>query len=169
MEKSFPILAFSRATIKDALALSLLADFSFRATFIKDFSNRQDLDDYCQKTFAYEKIRSSLLQADNYFLLVRVEEEMVGYAKLKLKERPVQLQKIYLHPAFLRRGIGQALLEESKQIARAAEGGKLWLAVEEQNEKAIAFYQRTGWVTTEEFDFRIGSQTFHFFRMELDL
>ena len=169
MEKPSPILTFSRATIKDALALSLLADFSFRATFIKDFKNRQDLDDYCQKTFAYSKIRSSLLQPENYFLLVQVEEEIVGYAKLKLGERPVQLQKIYLHPAFLRRGIGQALLEESKKIARTTGSDKLWLAVEEQNQKAIAFYERTGWATTDEFDFKIGSQTFYFFRMELDL
>lgn len=169
MEKSPPKLAFSRADLKDALALSLLAEFSFRATFIKDFRDRQDLDDYCQKTFGYQKIRSSLLQPDNYFLLVRVEEEIVGYAKLKLGERPVQLQKIYLHPAFLGRGIGQALLEESKAIARVAGSDKLWLAVEEQNQKAIAFYERTGWATTDEFDFKIGSQTFHFFRMELDL
>jgi len=160
---------FLRADTKDALALSLLADFSFRATFIKDFRNRKDLDEYCQKTFAYPKFRHSLGKAENYFLLVKIDDEMVGYAKLKLDERPVQLQKIYLHPAFLGRGIGKALLEESKKIAREAGAGKLWLAVEEQNEKAIAFYERTGWETTDEFDFQIGTQAFHFFRMELDL
>lgn len=161
--------AFSRAGTKNALALSLLADFSFRATFIKDFRNREDLDGYCQKTFAYPKFRYSLGKSDNYFLIVKVDEEIVGYAKLKLGERPVQLQKIYLHPAFLRRGIGKALLEESKKIAREAGAKKLWLAVEEQNQGAIAFYERTGWETTGEFDFQIGTQVFHFFRMELDL
>jgi ribosomal protein S18 acetylase RimI-like enzyme len=162
-------LKFSRAGVKDALALSLLADFSFRATFIKDFRNRQDLDEYSQKTFAYPKFRHSLSNADNYYLIVKIDGEMVGYAKLKLGERPVQLQKIYLHPAFLGRGIGKALLEESKTVAREAGADKLWLAVEEQNGNAIAFYERTGWETTEEFDFQIGTQTFHFFRMELDL
>lgn len=162
-------LEFSRANTKHALALSLLADFSFRATFIKDFRNRQDLDDYCQKTFAYPKFRNSLGNVDNHYLLVRIDGEMVGYAKLKLGERPVQLQKIYLHPAFLGKGIGKALLEKSKTIAREAGADKLWLAVEEQNQNAIAFYERTGWTTTEEFDFQIGTQTFHFFRMELGL
>lgn len=169
METPSTDLKFSRAGTKNALALSLLADFSFRATFIKDFRNREDLDGYCEKTFAYGKIRQSLAKADNYFLIVEVDEEVVGYAKLKLGERPAQLQKIYLHPAFLRRGIGQALLEESKKIARSAGAARLWLAVEEQNQNAIAFYARTGWRTTEEFDFQIGTQTFHFFRMELDL
>jgi hypothetical protein len=52
METSSINLKFSRAETKDALALSLLADFSFRNTFIKNFRNRQDLDEYCQKTFA---------------------------------------------------------------------------------------------------------------------
>ncbi|MFT5999497.1 MAG: ribosomal protein S18 acetylase RimI-like enzyme [Neolewinella sp.] len=61
------------------------------------------------------------------------------------------------------------MLGESKNIARAAGAKKCWLAVEEQNQRAIAFYERTGWITTEEFDFQIGTQTFHFFRMELDL
>jgi len=75
----------------------------------------------------------------------------------------------YLHPAFLGRGIGKALLERSKDIAREAGAGKLWLDVEEQNQNAIAFYQRTGWTTTGEFDFQIGSQVFHFYRMELTL
>ncbi len=162
-------LSFRQATFADALHLSLLADFSFRATFIKDFKDRQDLDDYCGKTFAYDKIKGGLAKADNYFLLADFEEEVVGYAKLKLGERPVQLQKIYLHPAFLGRGIGKALLERSKDIAREAGAGKLWLDVEEQNQNAIAFYQRTGWTTTGEFDFQIGSQVFHFYRMELTL
>jgi len=162
-------LSFRQATTTDALHLSLLADFSFRATFIKDFNDRRDLDGYCEKTFAYGKIKGGLAKPDNHFLLAELAGEIVGYAKLKLGERPVQLQKIYLHPAFLGQGIGKALLEQSKDIAREAGAGKLWLAVEEQNENAIAFYHRTGWTTTGEFDFRIGSQTFHFFRMELAL
>lgn len=162
-------LSFRRATAADALHLSLLADFSFRATFIDDFENRKDLDDYCVRTFAYGKIKGGLMKPDNHFLLAVLGEEVVGYAKLKLGERPVQLQKIYLHPAFLGRGFGKALLEQSKDIAREAGADKLWLAVEEQNQNAIAFYQRTGWDTTGEFDFQIGSQLFHFFRMELGL
>ena len=151
------------------LALPLLADFSFRATFIKDFRNRQDLDDNSEKTFAYAKFCHSIGRAENYYLIVKIDSEIVGSAKVKLGERPVQLQEIYLHPAFLGQGIGKALLEESKTIARDVGADKRWLAVEEQNRNAIAFYERTGWETTEEFDFQIGTQTFHFFRMELDL
>ena len=162
-------LSCRRATFTDALHLSLLADFSFRATFINDFKDRRDLDDYCAKTFAYDKIKGGLAKPNNYFLLAEFDGEIVGYTKLKLEERPIQLQKIYLHPAFLGRGIGKALLERSKDIVREAGANKLWLAVEEQNQNAIAFYQRTGWTTTGEFDFQIGSQVFHFFRMELVL
>lgn len=162
-------LSFRRATAADALHLSLLADFSFRATFINDFNDRKDLDGYCAKTFAYGKIKGGLAKPDNHFLLAVLDEEIVGYAKLKLGERPVQLQKIYLHPAFTGQGIGKALLAQSKDIAREAGANRLWLAVEEQNQNAIAFYHRSGWETTGEFDFQIGSQLFHFFRMELGL
>ncbi|MEM9929429.1 MAG: GNAT family N-acetyltransferase [Bacteroidota bacterium] len=162
-------LSLRRAIASDALALSLLADYSFRATFEKDFERGEDLDAYCQKTFSYAKLKRSLEQDSNYFLLVYDQGELVGYAKLKMGERPVQLQKIYLHPAFLGRGIGKRLLEESKALAKAAGAERLWLAVEERNQNAIAFYQRTEWEKTGTFDFQIGTQLFHFYRMELAL
>ncbi|MEM1357492.1 MAG: GNAT family N-acetyltransferase [Bacteroidota bacterium] len=160
---------FYRAGISDALAISLLAEFSFRTTFRESFWDHQDLDVYCQKTFNYAKLKSSLAKEENHFIGLKVEEELVGYAKLKLADRPIQLQKIYLHPDFIGRGLGQALLRKCIEIAKATGGRRLWLAVESGNTAAIAFYLRQGFAEVRTFDFQIGSQTFQFLRMEINL
>lgn len=160
---------FYRATTADALALSLLAEISFRSTFKDSFQDHRDLDAYCLKTFNYQKIKDSLAKQVNYFLALKVNDELVGYAKLKLGESPIQLQKIYLHSAFIRRGLGKALLAESMRIAGEAGGKRLWLAVESGNTSAIAFYDREGFEQLATFDFQIGSQTFLFLRMEIGL
>ncbi|MEM9258469.1 MAG: GNAT family N-acetyltransferase [Bacteroidota bacterium] len=160
---------FYRAGISDALAISLLAEFSFRSTFRESFRDHRDLTAYCKKTFNYGKLKSSLAKEENHFIALKVAGELVGYAKLKLADRPIQLQKIYLHPAFIGRGLGKELLQESMEIARAAGGRRLWLAVECGNVAAIAFYLRQGFAEATTFDFQIGSQTFQFLRMEINL
>jgi len=160
---------FRPAVATDALVISLLAEVSFRDTFRKDFKDPGDLDDYCRETFAYPKIKASLAKRTNHFLVLSVDGEIVGYAKLKVAESPVQLQKIYLHSAFTGRGLGGALLAECRRVAREYGGERMWLAVEERNTNAIAFYRKKGFVQSSDFDFRIGSQTFHFLRMSCSL
>ena len=60
-----------------------------------------------------------------------------------------KLHKIYLHPDRQGRGLGSRLLQHCEQQARAAGARRLILAVNKRNAKAIAAYQRNGFVIAE--------------------
>jgi ribosomal protein S18 acetylase RimI-like enzyme len=69
------------------------------------------------------------------------------YRDRDLPPGDAELYALYVHPSLLGRGIGRALLAETRR--RAAERGfpRLRLWVLEENRRARRFYERTGFVT----------------------
>jgi ribosomal protein S18 acetylase RimI-like enzyme len=70
---------------------------------------------------------------------------------------PVELQRIYVDARAIGRGVGSVLLGAA--LANAANAGEatMWLAVWEQNARAIAFYERSRFATVGAQPFQIGS------------
>ena len=60
-----------------------------------------------------------------------------------------KLHKIYLHPDWQGRGLGSRLLQHCEREVRAAGAHRLILSVNKRNAKAIAAYQRNGFVIAE--------------------
>ena len=56
------------------------------------------------------------------------------------------IYRLYVHPQHQRKGIGRRLLEAS--VSACPEVKKLQLEVEEQNQKALAFYRKNGFTET---------------------
>jgi len=67
-----------------------------------------------------------------------LDGKIVGMLALKPAEN--QLDQLFLHPDFQRRGIGRELLD----FAKARSPGGLWLRTAEKNTRAIAFYEAAG-------------------------
>lgn len=159
-----------KATQKDATYISLLGRITFSETFGHLFNDKNDLHSYLEDTFSVAKIRSSLTKENNVFWIAYFNELPVGYAKLKkhspLKAYPnkkvAQLQKIYVLKDFLAHKIGSrlqdALFEEVKNIQAEV----LWLAVLQENERAIRFYEKNLFVKHDLFYFSIGKEDFTF-------
>jgi len=161
---------------QSAALIALLARVTFTETFGHFFVNKQELQDYYQRTFSVEKLRTSLAKKNNVFWIATVDELPVGYAKLKLNStssysdnkvlldagKTCQLQKIYILKDFLAMQIGQAL--QSTLFNEAQRGGykNIWLSVLESNSRAINFYTKHGFQRTGEHDFSIGSVDFNF-------
>jgi ribosomal protein S18 acetylase RimI-like enzyme len=59
------------------------------------------------------------------------------------------LHKLYLLPELQGRGLGSRLLQHCEQEVRAAGAHRLILSVNKRNAKAIAVYQRNGFVIAE--------------------
>ena len=159
-----------KATIKDALVISTLAEYTFRQTFRQDFIYAHELDVYCDKTFNYLKIKKGITKAENQFFVAAIDEEIVAYAKMK-KDKPkvIELQKIYLHQLFHRQGLGQQLMAACIAEAKALGYETMWLKVVENNTKAIAFYKQLGFSFTKLHHHPIGSNPFVFHQMDLSL
>jgi ribosomal protein S18 acetylase RimI-like enzyme len=90
-----------------------------------------------------ENLGRQLEMPDTEFLVGEADREIVGHAFLNA-QRPAVLivSRLYVRPAYQRRGIGGGLLAEA--IVRHPEADFLRLVVEADNEKGLAFYRGAG-------------------------
>ena len=93
-------------------------------------------------------LRRRLTRPNSEFLVADDGKRIGGmsYAEADETGVTVTLRQLYVLPAFQGRGIGSMLLDEI--IESFAEARLLRLEVEEQNEKAIAFYVAQGFART---------------------
>jgi len=162
-----------RAAIQDAKTISSLGEITFKETFGYLFTDVQDLEAYCERTFSLRKIESSLGQASNLYWLAFVNEKVAGYAKLKLdssssfvnSKSVCQLQKIYVLKQFQSLKLGYGLQEHLLNKAKLMEYEDIWLSVWRGNQKAIQFYKRNMFNKVGEHTFTIGKEVFDFIAM----
>lgn len=157
------VTSIRKATIADAEIIALLAQITFRQAFNHYWNDENVLRNYFKQTFSVSKLRSSISKPNNVFWIAYADELPVGYAKLKLNcpndglndPTPAQLQKIYILNDYIAQGIGEKLQNELFEEVKSNKIKTLWLAVWDQNDKAIKFYERHGFSTetTHHYDF----------------
>jgi ribosomal protein S18 acetylase RimI-like enzyme len=159
-----------RATSRDGPIVALLGRITFTETFGHLFRNHfeNDLRAYLDATFDVPKIERSVAKPENAYWLALWEGLPVGYAKLKHRSplsatapSAAQLQKIYVLGEFIGRGIGRYLIE-SVFAEAAVTVPAVSLDVLQENDRAVGFYRRHGFVVTGEQRFEIGAQQFLF-------
>lgn len=83
--------------------------------------------------------------------VVRTTGLIIG-ASVLLPERPeASLASIAVHPAWRRRGLGQALLDDAVRLARTARARWLSLNVDQRHALALHMYRRQGFAATTRF------------------
>lgn len=147
----------------DASDLALLGRLTFRATFAAD-NTSDDMERYLSEAFAEDRVQAELADPDVTYLVAERDSKLLGYAKLRAAAetpaegpRPVELQRLYAHPEAIGAGVGSALMERCLEEAKAQGFLTLWLGVWERNARALAFYERWGFVATGEHVFQLGA------------
>lgn len=161
----------------DTNYIALLGRITFTETFGHLFNDNNDLLHYLDKTFSVDKIKGGLDKNNNVFLIAFYKELPVGFAKLKfnsesefIEEKKIcQLQKIYVLKDFLSKKIGFMLQEKLLKIAIQNGNHKIWLSVLESNERAINFYNKSGFSKIGKHIFQIGKEKFKFVAMSKKL
>jgi ribosomal protein S18 acetylase RimI-like enzyme len=69
----------------------------------------------------------------------------------------MEIERIYVKKEWQSRKIGQLLMDKAIELARAHRAPYIWLGVFEANTKAIAFYQRNGFVAFSQHVFMLGT------------
>jgi len=140
------------AGIDDAEMISGLAKVCFSEAF-SEHNSSEDMDAYLKKAFDKKIISDELKDSRVIFFILKGEtENSVGYAKLSEKERhksilenkAIQLERIYLRKKAIGTGAGQLLLNHTLNFAREKKFEVLWLAVWQENKRAIDFYKKHG-------------------------
>jgi len=166
-----------KATAQDAEFISLLARVTFNEAFSHLFTDKHELFNYYHRAFSVPKIRASLQDENNVFLIAIAEDLPVGYAKLKKfaktpfidSTRTSQLQHIYVLQDFLAKRIGQHLINNLFEEAFKLQNDYLWLSVYKENHRAIRFYEKKEFKPIGKDTFTIGKQTFDFMVLKKEL
>ena len=153
------------ASIDDA---SLLAELSVR-TFYEAYASSNDADNLAEvvaSTFEPGKQARTLADQSTHWFIADAQGEAIGYAMLRNGERPtsisgtsaVQLARIYVLQSWHGRGVGAALMQACLDEAARQDHDTIWLGVWEHNPRAIAFYQKWGFVQVGAHAFRFGKE-----------
>jgi ribosomal protein S18 acetylase RimI-like enzyme len=141
-----------RVTIADWKNLLDLSNNTYRESFFEAFNDPEAFEAYTSKIFAPEVIKTELTDPDIACYFAMDGEQPIGYTKLNFGNRQTifqgddaaEVERIYVLIDYQSKGIGKALLNHSIENARSRKLEKLWLAVWENNGRAINFYERQG-------------------------
>jgi len=154
--------------------ISFLGKETFNETFSYLFKP-EVLDRYLQETFNSEKIKSSLSKETNHFFIVYLDNDPVGYAKIKENsfydgiddQNQLQLQKIYILSQYHGLGIGLEFMRTCKKFFEKFSPATVWLAVLESNIKAINYYKKCDFRETGKYHYSFEDSNFTYDVMKL--
>ncbi len=158
------------ATIVDAALLAAFAEHSFCDTYAAD-NNPHDMRLHVEQRFGLQQQSAELLNPDMRTLLAIVEAKILGFAQIRQHTAPdvpdcvaehlqsqavlapatIELHRFYVDRSAHGTGLAQRLMQAVAQTAKGwanpeLAGPYLWLSVWDQNPRAIAFYQKQGWI-----------------------
>ena len=158
-------LSIRRAQPADAGNLARFAARTFFETYA-DANDPADMADHLSakygETIQDAEIRNPLAS----YLLAEVEGGLAGYAYLLFEhapegvalDRPVELARFYVAREWHGRGVAQALMTACVNEACRGGGNTLWLAVWQENARAISFYRKAGFELAGTVRFKLGAQ-----------
>jgi GNAT superfamily N-acetyltransferase len=141
------------AVESDAPALAAFAARTFEETFGPQ-NRPEDLRAHLSKAFGLAQQTQELLNPDMATLLGFHGATLVAFAQVKRQgpppdihiEAPVEVHRFYVDRSAHGKGVAQQLMRAVHTTARGFGGQALWLGVWERNPRAIAFYQKVGFV-----------------------
>jgi ribosomal protein S18 acetylase RimI-like enzyme len=157
-----------RAAPNDAAAVAGVGARLFAQTFAAD-NTPENLRSYLARAFSEAAQRAELEDPVGRIWLAETDgHEPVGYSHLRLATaptsgvalsvtRPAELARLYADRSLHGAGLGAALLETCAAAAAANGADCLWLGVWQQNTRAIAFYEKHGFVRVGEQEFLLGA------------
>lgn len=136
----------------------------FSETFA-DSNSPEDMKMYLEESFNIEKIRQELADPNTYCFYAVKNSTLIGTIKLIRHQnhasftgiKTVEVSRLYVSQEYHNQKIGATLMQFAIDFAAKNQTRKLWLGVWEHNQKAIAFYQKWGFVKIGVHNFLLGN------------
>ncbi|MFO7542450.1 MAG: GNAT family N-acetyltransferase [Thiobacillus sp.] len=139
----------------DVEAVSMLARVVWQATYPPLISQAQ-IDAMLADRYSAARIHAQRDDARHAWRVAQQAQHLLGFAHAVLDGTDCKLDKLYVHPAQQRLGVGRALLGAIQDWARQHQARRLWLQVNRGNTHAVAAYQKYGFRIVESRVFDIG-------------
>jgi len=165
-----------KATLNDLEKLQKIG----KQTFVETFSavnTAENMVKYLEENLSLEQLLLELNDSNAAFYFALNNNDVVGYLKLntgvaqtELKDnQSLEIEKIYVLKAFHGKNIGQLLFEKAIQEAKKINVTYVWLGVWEQNQRAINFYKKNGFVEFDKHIFILGDDEQTDIMMKLEM
>jgi len=143
-------ISFRTATVDDIPVIQDLSSRIWREHYPGIITHAQ-IDYMLGKMYAPEVIEDEIRSKGCRYILVAERERAVGYIAYRSDDaaKAVLISKLYLLPSLHGKGIGRQMLGYVKDAARQWGAATLYLFVNKSNTKAIAAYERFGFVKAE--------------------
>jgi ribosomal protein S18 acetylase RimI-like enzyme len=153
-----------KATISDLEIIQQISKQTFTETFAA-VNTPENMENYVRENFNSVQVASEINNRESAFYLASLENEIIGYMKLnfgdaqteKQKENNLEIHRIYVLQAFHGKKMGQLLLDEAIKIAQQTGIEYIWLGVWEENQRALQFYSKNGFVEFDKHIFTLGN------------
>jgi ribosomal protein S18 acetylase RimI-like enzyme len=168
---TFGDITFHPATVDDIPIIQNLSSRIWRQHYPGIITHAQ-IDYMLGKMYASEVIADEIRNRGYHYILVKERDLVVGYIAYRYDDatNAILISKLYLLPSLHGKGIGRQMLQHVKDDAMRSGAGTIYLFVNRNNVKAIAAYERFGFVSADSIVTDIGGGFFmddH--RMELKL
>jgi ribosomal protein S18 acetylase RimI-like enzyme len=151
-----------KATLKDAQLLSIIGKAAFLVAHGHS-APKKDIDNYVSQNFNEENFKKELSDVKNEYYLIYSDTKIAGYSKVILNSKNENissaditlLSRLYLLEAFYGLNLGKELFNFNVNLSKENNQKGIWLAVWVENQRAISFYEKRGFVKVGKFDFKI--------------
>lgn len=149
------LLDLHRMTRQEIDAVSTLARVVWQTTYPALISQAQ-IDSMLADRYAAAQIELQCADPAHCWWVACRNGTLTGFAHAMLSNADFKLDKLYVHPAGQRKGVGAALLGAIQQWGVQHHARRLWLQVNRGNRQAIAAYRKYGFRIVESRIFDIG-------------
>jgi diamine N-acetyltransferase len=171
-----PAIRIRLAEEDDALALSVLAEKTFRDAFA-DSNTTANMQLHCAANYGHGLQLAEIRDSRCETWLVESDGSLAAYVQLRLDatspmisgDRPVEIQRFYVDASHHGAGLAHQLMAHVIARAKAAGAATLWLGVWERNPRALAFYRKWGFDVAGEHTFNLGDDIQRDFMMRRDV
>ncbi|MBX3420157.1 MAG: GNAT family N-acetyltransferase [Pirellulaceae bacterium] len=145
-----------RAGIHDAALLASLGARWFTETF-QGTCTDEDMREYVSDCYSVARVSQELADADDLYHLMRLNQHVVGYSRMKASSPPqriqsdtrsIELKRLYFDRQWQGLGLAQQMMQHHFQLVASMGFRRIFLSVWEHNQRARAFYQKLGFRNT---------------------
>ncbi|MCH4827308.1 GNAT family N-acetyltransferase [Planococcus halocryophilus] len=147
----------------DVIELQEISISTFSDTF-KDYNSPDHLHAYLEKAYNLSKLKKELANPSSLFFFIYFNDQIAGYLKVNTSEAQteamgedsLEVERIYIKKLYQKYGLGKQLLNKAMEVAQEFGKKTIWLGVWEENENAIGFYEKKGFVQNSSHSFFVG-------------
>ena len=162
LSENVNIRAVENSEIAKLHALSL-------STFVEAFGSQNtvsNMEQYISEALSLDHISFEYKNPNSSFFFAEYQSEIIGYLKLNqgdaqtepVLSEAIEIERIYVISEFQSKGIGRLLIKFSLELAKHKRLKRVWLGVWDQNQNAIRFYERQGFVIFSKHKFMLGKE-----------